>query len=140
MDHDLGSGWTTHEGDTPLTAPPFLYLPCTAAADGTPELQYRTTRTGQEALITYTTLDQLLEGCGAGQPWTLLTAEQLEEVLREHPVDLIVTDVPKPEEQRIPGDPPPAGALPPLAFAPCLQHVERLEDATIAYLRTERGV
>lgn len=122
-----------------MKTPPFLYLPCSEASDGSLELEYRTTRKGQTALIAYTALDLLHAGCGHGQPWTVLTAEQLELVLDEHPADLIVTDITKPQDQQIPGDAPPPGTLPPLGFAPCLQHVDRVDDATITYLRAEDG-
>jgi hypothetical protein len=55
---------------------------------------------GRLALVAYTALDRLVDGCGRDQPWVVIPAAKLDEIDQHQPYDLILLDVEIPEEQR----------------------------------------
>ncbi|WP_460934466.1 SseB family protein [Phycicoccus ginsengisoli] len=123
--------------------PPVVYLPC-ADADATdgpaaaPRVEYRRTRDGRTAVVAYSALDRLLDGCGAQQPWTLMTLEQLDELQRREPFDLLLLDLAMPADQRRGASPAPRG-LPPVLYLPCATDVTSLEDVEICFLQADDG-
>ena len=118
------------------TTPPFLYLPCTVHDGDQIEFEIRPTKSGSTALVAYSTVDLLLAGCGFGQAWRVLTADELEHLVESHGIDMVVTDIPKPEALRVPGQPPPAEAFPPVTVAPTLGEARRREDVVLAYIHS----
>ncbi len=63
------------------TVPPVLYVP--ARHEGgrdEVELELSTLTDGRVAALAYTSLDRLVQACGAGQPWALLPAARLVEL------------------------------------------------------------
>ncbi len=90
--------------DQPLPPdfPPALYLPCAAQESDPAELkiEMRRTRDGRWALLAYTALDRLLDGCGREQPWCLMPTANLGAVQRVDHFDLLLLDVVIPPEER----------------------------------------
>lgn len=85
------------------TIPPVVYLPVTGqGAPGFIELEMQKTLDGRIAVLAYTALDRLMDGCGAGQPWALYPTAHLHELSADQPFDVIYLDVPLPEDLRRP--------------------------------------
>jgi hypothetical protein len=87
--------------DTPVI-PPVLYLP---VRDYQPDardvaIDFRRTRDGRTALLAYTALDRLIDGCGSAQPWVVLPTSKLDEIKEHSPYDMILLDVRIPADQR----------------------------------------
>ncbi len=56
---------------------------------------------GQVALLAYTALDRLVDGCGDQQPWLLFETAKLDELRAVKPFDLKYLDVDLPEHLRL---------------------------------------
>lgn len=85
------------------TIPPVVYVPVTGqGAPGFIELEMQKTLDGRLALLAYSALDRLMDGCGAEQPWALYPTAQLHELSADQPFDVIYLDVPLPESLRKP--------------------------------------
>lgn len=84
--------------------PPVLYVPLAKAADdgGDLQVQLRTTNEGKTALLLYSALDRMLDCCGPHQPYSVLPTASLDEVASAHPFDVVLFDLPIPEELRHP--------------------------------------
>ena len=80
--------------------PPVLYVPCAeAVADpAQARIEYRTTLDGRVAVLAYTALDRLVQGCGDAQPWVLLPTARFSDMARVHPYDVVLVDIEMPEE------------------------------------------
>ncbi len=63
-----------------------------------PEL--RRTDDGRLALLAYTSLERLVEGCGADQPWVRVPVEEFERIHAECRFDTIALNVALPTECR----------------------------------------
>ncbi len=85
----------------PRAIPPLLYVPV-ADPDVGDEMtvEFHHLDDGRLALLAYTALDRLITGCGPNQPWVVLPIAKLEEIDRYQPYDVILLDVPIPEDQR----------------------------------------
>jgi hypothetical protein len=82
--------------------PTALYLPTGVQSDedtGT-AIELRRTEDGRTALVAYSTLDRLIDGCGEHQPWVLVSTRYLPKIHQAHPYDLIVLDSPLPQGMR----------------------------------------
>lgn len=91
------------EGQTRQVIPPVMYLPASpgGGADGEPaEIEMRRLLDGRVALLAYTALDRLADCCGSEQPWVLYKTDQLDELNKVSPYDVIVIDQPLPDELR----------------------------------------
>lgn len=90
------------EAVDPTTLPPVLYVPCVEHVADIADVEFslRATRDGRTALLAYTALDRLRDGCGADQAWVLLPLAGLSALHREHPWDLLVLDVVVPADRR----------------------------------------
>jgi hypothetical protein len=87
--------------------PPMLYVPVTDYRSGTDEvtIDFRRMTDGRTALLAFTALDRLIDGCGATQPWVLLPTGALAEIDQHSPYDVILLDVTIPaDERRTAGD------------------------------------
>lgn len=85
------------EGQTRQVIPPVMYLPASPGdgADGEPaEIEMRRLLDGRVALLAYTALDRLADCCGSEQPWVLYKTDQLDELNKVSPYDVIVIDQP----------------------------------------------
>ena len=86
----------------PRDFPPVLYLPCVERvvdpADA--HVEMRLTRDGRVALLAYSALDRLHDCCGAAQPWIVTPTTALEGLHRIQPFELLLLDVPIPEDRR----------------------------------------
>jgi len=81
----------------------MLYVPCTTPPlPGTDvlSLDFVQLTDGRMALPTYSALDRLIDGCGPDQPWVVLPSSKLEEIGESAPYDVILLDVPLPEDVR----------------------------------------
>ena len=85
----------------PVIVPPVLYLPCQpgATADHA-EVEMRLLQDGRTALLAYTALDRLADGCGPHQSWVLYKTEELGVLRQTSPYDIVILDQPLPEEVR----------------------------------------
>jgi hypothetical protein len=82
--------------------PPMLYVPVADYGSGSDELSidFRRMVDGRTALIAYTALDRLIDGCGPAQPWVLLPTAQLSAIDERRPYDVIVLDATVPADKR----------------------------------------
>ncbi|MFC4004169.1 SAV_915 family protein [Prauserella oleivorans] len=83
--------------------PPVVYLPTGPhAGPDTAEthVQLRRTRDGRLALLAFSAVDRLVEGCGEHQPWMLVRTEHLPKLHESQPYDVILLDGAIPEELR----------------------------------------
>ncbi|MEU6643791.1 SAV_915 family protein [Saccharomonospora sp. NPDC046836] len=83
--------------------PPVVYLPTgrhagTDTTDATVEL--RRTEDGRLALLAFSAIDRLVEGCGEHQPWMMVRTEHLQELHQARPYDVILLDGVIPGELR----------------------------------------
>lgn len=89
----------------PAGFPPVVYVPCAEhvqdVADARPLMQR--TRDGRLALMVYSALDRLHDGCGPNHPWFVVSTPALEAVHRTQQYDLILLDILVPEEHRMQG-------------------------------------
>lgn len=76
----------------PVIVPPVLYLPVREHPEGGSFPEVRALRDGRTALLAYTALDRLADGCGENQPWALLHTSQLGEVKAQQPFDVVAFD------------------------------------------------
>lgn len=91
------------QGTAHLVIPPVMYLPAIAGtgSNGEPvEIEMRRLLDGRVALLAYTALDRLADCCGSEQPWVLYKTDQLDELNKVSPYDVIVIDQPLPDELR----------------------------------------
>ena len=79
-----------------------VFLPAQRVPAGAEEavLEIRRLVDDRTALFVYTTLEALVEGCGPHQPWVAVDAARVDAVQRVAGADLVVWDVPLPEELR----------------------------------------
>ena len=79
--------------------PPALYLPSTGVpnAKGV-EIELRRLRDGQMALLAYTAVDRLVKCIGPNQPWVLFLTENLDELVKAQPFDVVMLDQWIPQE------------------------------------------
>lgn len=82
--------------------PPVLYVPCAGHGSAGQEagVELRRLDDGRVALLAYTALDRLVQGCGPFQPWVMIETEALGEIDRSQPYDVIVLDAVIPEQLR----------------------------------------
>lgn len=82
------------------TIPPVLYVPIhEEVADPTQaRVEYRATQDGRVAVLAYTALDRLIEGCGNGQPWILLPTPRFEEMRKVKHFDMVLVDIEMPDD------------------------------------------
>ncbi|MGP4019073.1 SAV_915 family protein [Saccharopolyspora sp. 5N708] len=86
------------EADLPATA----YIPCQRVTKGDRDVtvELRHTPDGQRALLAFTSLEHLVEGCGDGQPWVAVGGGQIEDIKSRSDADVVVWDAALPIEER----------------------------------------
>lgn len=85
-------------------APPVVYVPVTLDEGGEVEdIRMIQLQDGRIALVAYTALDRLVDGCGEHQPWLLVDASKLRPG-PEQPWDVRYLDVDLPTELRVEAD------------------------------------
>ncbi len=69
---------------------------------GDPEatLELRHTEDGRLAVLAFSSLERLVEGCGEAQPWIAFPHEHLDELVRVSGADVVLWDVALAPEQR----------------------------------------
>lgn len=84
--------------DLPATA----YIPCQRVTKGDTDVtvELRHTADGQRALLAFTSVDNLVEGCGDGQPWVAVKGEQIADIKTRSDADIVVWDAALPVEER----------------------------------------
>jgi hypothetical protein len=81
--------------------PPVLYVPVEDPwASDELTIEFRWLADGRLALVAYTALDRLVNGCGPHQPWAIMPTTKLDEIDLHQPYDVILLDVEIPEHQR----------------------------------------
>lgn len=63
-------------------------------------VELRRTTEGELALVTYSTLERLVQGCGERQHWIGVPAEALAVLAEQAGAEIVLQDVPLPEEER----------------------------------------
>ncbi|MHA6802802.1 SAV_915 family protein [Salinifilum ghardaiensis] len=78
-----------------------VYVPSQpmAAEDHEAQLELRRTSEGALALVTYTSLERLVEGCGNQQAWISVPESELRQLAEQVDAQVILQDVPLPDEQ-----------------------------------------
>ncbi|WP_266088860.1 SAV_915 family protein [Saccharopolyspora sp. NFXS83] len=86
------------EDDVPETA----YVPSARVTkrDAEVTLELRQTASGDRALLAFTSLKELVEGCGDGQAWVAVRGWQVEGLREESGADVILWDAALPIEER----------------------------------------
>ncbi|KQQ66616.1 MULTISPECIES: SAV_915 family protein [unclassified Microbacterium] len=85
----------------PPMVPPVLYLPL--SVQSTPQeqaVEIRELKDGRRALLAYTALDRLLDLAGERQPWILLRTEELAQIKKSQPYDVVIFDLDIPASYR----------------------------------------
>ncbi|MBQ6643973.1 MAG: hypothetical protein IJH84_23470 [Saccharopolyspora sp.] len=79
-----------------------LFIPCARAAphDQQVQLELRHTTENALALVTYTSLERLVEGCGDQQPWISVPSAEVQQLAEQVAAQVILQDVPLPDDQR----------------------------------------
>lgn len=75
--------------------PSVLYIPSEHVSEGALEdtnVELRRLEDGRLALLVFSSLEQLVAGCGNHQPWVGVPGEQLEELRRAVEADIAVLD------------------------------------------------
>ncbi|MGW3470204.1 SAV_915 family protein [Saccharopolyspora sp. NPDC000995] len=88
------------DGDEDL--PATVYLPAERVNKGDKDvtLELRDTADGHRALLAFTSMKQLVDGCGDGQPWVAVQGEQVEDIKSRSGADVVVWDAALPPEER----------------------------------------
>lgn len=78
------------------------FVPCSPVESGAEQVQLemRERDDGNTALLAYTSLERLVAGCGAQQPWVAVRPDEIEAIQQQAEFDLIAFDVELPEEMR----------------------------------------
>ncbi|WP_216212500.1 SAV_915 family protein [Amycolatopsis aidingensis] len=86
------------EGDIPE----LVYLPTQRVRHGEPaaNLELRRTEDGRTALLGYTSMELLVQGCGPDQPWIAVPAHKLERLYDAGAFDLLALNVELTEDMR----------------------------------------
>lgn len=72
--------------------------------DAEATLELRRTEDGQLAMLAYSSLELLVDGCGEGQPWVAVPRERVAGLLSLSEADVVLWDVALSPEQRHPAD------------------------------------
>lgn len=63
-------------------------------------LELRVLTDGNTALLAYSSLESLVDGCGKGQPWIAVHGGSVEDLRQRSEADLVLWDAAVPLEQR----------------------------------------
>lgn len=79
-----------------------VFLPSQQAAPSDPQVQLdlRTTTEGALALVSFTSLERLVEGCGERQAWISVPETEVQRIAEQVGAQVILQDLPLPDEQR----------------------------------------
>ncbi|MQA11813.1 MAG: hypothetical protein GEU98_25350 [Pseudonocardiaceae bacterium] len=82
--------------------PQYGYVPSERVLAGDTEhtVELRRIANGQVALLAFSSLETLVEGCGENQSWVLYSAADLDELQQECGADVLLWDVTLPADQR----------------------------------------
>lgn len=96
---DLLAGAVEEEKHAPPAVPEVVYLPTTAPVgrgDANFVVELRQLVDNRIGLLAYSSLDSLLECCGAAQPWVAVPSGQLEYIRTQSGADVTGLDTPLP--------------------------------------------
>ena len=114
----MSTEWTGRAGADEPVAPPVLgaeyagrgvgggsavaYVPSQRLRPGDTEatLELRNTEDGRVAMLAYSTLERLVEGCGESQPWVAVPMDRVQNLQELSGADVTLWDVPVPDEVR----------------------------------------
>lgn len=89
---------------TPSVVPPVLYVAIRTRNEGTEmAAEIRELRNGRQALLTYSSLDRLLDLAGPNQAWIVMRTDELDTLKKEQPFDVVIFDLEVPEMYRADG-------------------------------------
>lgn len=96
----LGAEYSDQQGDD------SAFIPSRRVRRGETEatLELRRTEGGELAMLAYSSLELLVDGCGAEQPWIAVPGERLDELLRLSGAQVVLWDAALSPEQRYPPD------------------------------------
>lgn len=79
-----------------------VFLPTRRVTPGDAEftVELRTLEDGRLALLTYSSLDSLVDCCGAAQPWVEVAAEHVDHVVATVEAEAVLVDTPLEEDVR----------------------------------------
>lgn len=85
----------------PDDLPEVLYLPCRPrAADEELTLELRPLEDGRLAMLVFTSLDRLVDGCGEAQPWVAVESPSIDLMLTHCDANVVLLDTVLPEHLR----------------------------------------
>ncbi|WP_184725527.1 SAV_915 family protein [Saccharopolyspora phatthalungensis] len=86
------------EEELPATA----YIPCQRVTKGATDVtvELRDTADGQRALLAFTSVQELVDGCGDGQAWVAVQGEQIVDIKGRSGADVVLWDAALPVEDR----------------------------------------
>lgn len=101
---EVGSGEKGIQMTTPSVVPPVLYVAIRTRNEGTEmAAEIRELRNGRQALLTYSSLDRLLDLAGPNQAWIVMRTDELDTLKKEQPFDVVIFDLEVPEMYRADG-------------------------------------
>ncbi|GAA4854611.1 SAV_915 family protein [Saccharopolyspora rosea] len=90
----------------PADWPAEVYVPCEPITSVDPQqphqqvrVELRRTTDGALALLTYTSLERLVEGCGQQQAWISVPGNAVRKLAEDTEAEVILQDVPLPESE-----------------------------------------
>lgn len=88
--------------DADEEVPARVYVPSEPLTDRDAEvtLDLRDTTEGYRAMLVFTSLKELVESCGDGQPWIQVPGHRIEELRERSGADVILWDAALPVEER----------------------------------------
>lgn len=87
---------------TTLQPPVHVYVPTAPIAPGDAEVQLVLRQLDDDVLLlAYSSVEQLVAGCGPHQPWASLRSALVDELLPQLGATAVLLDVPLPEEDRV---------------------------------------
>lgn len=84
------------------TEPVLVYLPSEQLGkdDTHATIEFRRIDDGRLAVLAYTSLETLVNGCGEHQPWVQLSNDKIDGIVTESGADVVLWDAELPAEQR----------------------------------------
>lgn len=119
----MPTGWVSRNGDDTPVAPAVLgpeytgrgaggdsevaYVPSKRLRPGDAEatLELRNTEDGLVAMLAFSSLEQLVAGCGEAQPWVAIPTERVDNLRQLSGADVTLWDVSVPPEARHAAEP-----------------------------------
>lgn len=96
----IGAEYAGAESSDDLDGDDLIYVPCRRVHEGDQDayLELRPLEDGRVAMLAYSSLDHLVAGCGAAQPWLAVPPRYVSECESRSGADVVVWDTELPAE------------------------------------------